>query len=68
MIILHIAEKEVRRIVSIHFREKYHLDVDPNRMEWDMYKDFETGLTMNGLEVDDRGALSYLYQESKNTK
>jgi len=33
-----------------------------------MYKDFETGLTMNGLEVDDRGALSYLYQESKNTK
>lgn len=34
-----ITEREVRRIVSIHFKEKYKIEVAPNNMKW--VKDFD---------------------------
>ena len=47
---LTITEKEVRRIVSIHFKEKYNQDVSPDEMEWE-HEHFPKGRTVKSLKV-----------------
>ena len=43
-----ITEGEVRRIVSIHFKEKYGLNVGTEEMEWESHN---YDLDLTGLEV-----------------
>ena len=45
-----ITEREVRRIVSIHFKEKYKIEVAPNNMKW--VKDFD--------DMDEYGEMKWL--------
>jgi len=46
-----LMEKEIRRIVSIHFKEKYKLDVDPNDLEWDIIQGMGK-IELIGLKVE----------------
>ena len=46
-----LTEKEVRRIVSIHFEEKYELDVSPDDMDWHQ-EHFPKGQVVWGLNVE----------------
>lgn len=47
-----LMEKEVRRILSIHFKEKYEMEVDPNRMVWTKRNDTIVGLNVEGGDCD----------------
>ena len=46
-----ITEKEVKRIVSIHFKEKYKMDVNPDHMEWKQENPMPVDIPIIGLEV-----------------
>ena len=47
-----ITEKEARRIVSLHFKNRYNMDVDPDDMEWDVeYSNITEHSWVNGLRL-----------------
>ena len=58
-----VTGKEVKRIVSNYFKEKYGIDVDPNRMGWVFNdpldpktpKSYHTGLVIIGGICDEEG-------------
>jgi len=47
-----LTEREVKRVVSNYFREKYKMDVDPKEMEFKVGYDKESEYSwMNGLDI-----------------
>jgi len=47
-----LTEKEVRRIVSIHFKEKYEMEVNPDEMNWHQENDMPIHVPITGLNVE----------------
>jgi hypothetical protein len=46
-----LTEREVKRIVSIHFREKYEMEVNTDDMNW-RQEHFPKGQAVWGLDVE----------------
>jgi hypothetical protein len=47
-----VTEKEIKRIVSLHFKNRYKMDINPKDMEWNMGHDSTEGYSwVDGLEI-----------------
>jgi hypothetical protein len=51
-----ITVKEVKRIVSLHFKEKYKMEVDPDDMKWKYDEQVIDGLEIGGDIVGENGS------------
>lgn len=48
-----ITDKEVKRVVALHFKERYKMEIDPKHMRWtyERIAGYEDEEMVSGLEL-----------------